>query len=144
MTERRNSCSWARRKILIVFSIAFTSVPAWAHSPKVAANITIEHDGRFSLNLTFDLPPFICQVLQSKANDNVLNAWLDGPTDALIAGLAAAQVRFQNDLGREPPHFSVPFLGRFLVPEQSCRVAFRNTITAESLENFGGIATFYN
>jgi HupE / UreJ protein len=98
MTECRNSCSWGRRKILLVFSIAFISVPAWAHSPKVAlAIITIEDDGRFSLNLTFDLPPFIFQVLPSKANDNVLNAWLDGSTEALIAGLAAAQARFQKE-----------------------------------------------
>jgi len=98
MTERRNSRSWGRRKILLAFSVAFTSLFAWAHSPQVAlANITIEDDGRFSLNLTFDLPPFICQMLPSKANDNVLNAWLDGSTNALMAGLVAAQARFQKE-----------------------------------------------
>ncbi len=70
---------------------------ASGHLPQVAlANVTVETNGHFSLNLTFDVPPFIFGVTPRQADDTVLNGWLDGSTNDLATGLASAQARFEK------------------------------------------------
>lgn len=98
MRNRKNYPLFWKRIWLTLFLSVLASTSGWAHLPMVAlANVTIKDDGRFTLNLTFDLPPFISGVIPRKANDNILNAWLDGPTNGLAAGLKSAQARFQME-----------------------------------------------
>lgn len=71
---------------------------AFAHLPTMAAaSITVESDGKFSLDLTFDVPPFVLDVTPQAATDNAMNAWLNGDTNSLAASLAAASVRFSKE-----------------------------------------------
>jgi hypothetical protein len=71
---------------------------AQAHVPSMAAGTaTIEPDGKYVLDLTFDLPPFALGVTPQAATDDVMNRWLDGPTDTLAASLIAAQSRFSKE-----------------------------------------------
>ena len=62
-----------------------------------AAQVVIGSDGKFTLDLTFDLPPFVLNVTPSAATDPDMNAWLSGPTNSLAASLAAAQSRFAKE-----------------------------------------------
>jgi hypothetical protein len=71
---------------------------ASAHLPSMAAaTVTIEPDGKFTLDLTFDVPPFVLNVTPVAATDDAMNAWLDGPTNELARSLAAAQSRFAKE-----------------------------------------------
>ncbi len=73
-------------------------LPAAAHLPSMAsAHADIEADGKFTLDLTFDVPPFVLGVTPLAATDDAMNAWLDGPTNALAASLDAAQSQFQKE-----------------------------------------------
>lgn len=68
---------------------------ASAHLPSMAAAlVTIEPDGKYTLDLTFDVPPFVLGVTPQAATDDAMNAWLDKDTNALTASLSAAQSRF--------------------------------------------------
>lgn len=84
-----------------LFSLLFfflTLVSASAHLPTMAAaTATIETNGKYSLDLTFDLPPFVFGVEPQSANDDDLNAWLDSDTNRLAATLSQARARFQNE-----------------------------------------------
>ena len=81
----------------VVFWAAAAS-PAWAHVPSMAtANATIEPDGKFSLDLTFDVPPFVLNVTPQAATDDAMNAWLNGPTNAVAASLNVARSRFTTE-----------------------------------------------
>jgi hypothetical protein len=83
---------------LALFFFLLAALPVPAHLPTMAAaTATIEADGKYSLDLTFDLPPFVFGVLPQSANDADLNTWLDGPTNTLATTLAAAQERFKNE-----------------------------------------------
>ena len=62
-----------------------------------AAQVVVEPDGKFTLDLTFDLPPFVLNVSPQAATDNAMNAWLDGSTNALAASLDEARARFQKE-----------------------------------------------
>lgn len=117
------SWGWGTIWLPLLLASVFTRVPALAHLPTVAlANANIEDDGRFSLNLTFDLPPFVCGVLPRKTDDNVLNAWLDRPTNGLTASLVSAQARI-----RDKPTYGV--IGGDLC--QGLRQANWNPMTSE-------------
>jgi hypothetical protein len=71
---------------------------ASAHLPSVAsAHVTVSSDGRFTLDLTFDVPPFVLGLTPQAATDAAMNAWLDGPTNALATSLNAASSRFQRE-----------------------------------------------
>lgn len=71
---------------------------ASAHLPSMAAaSVTIEPDGKYSLDLTFDVPPFVLGVTPQAATDDAMHAWLDGNTNALAASLRAAQSRFSRE-----------------------------------------------
>lgn len=71
---------------------------AAAHIPVIAAaTATIEPDGKYRLNLTFDVPPWVLDVPPMDATDDAMNAWLNGPTNALAASLNAAQSRFTKE-----------------------------------------------
>ena len=73
-------------------------LPASGHLPVMAAaTATIESDGTYSVDLTFDVPPFVLAVLPQRAADPAMNAWLDGPTNAIAASLAQARARFQSN-----------------------------------------------
>jgi len=75
-----------------------TALPAAAHLPSIAAAlVTVQPDGKYSLDLTFDVPPFVLSVTPQAATDDAMNAWLNGSTNALIASLAAAQSRFSRE-----------------------------------------------
>jgi hypothetical protein len=93
---------WMRQRIakwlpLAVLLWCAGAVPALAHIPSLAvAEVTIAADGKFTLDLTFDLPPFVLDVPPLAATDDAMNTWLDEPTNALAASLSAAQKRFQK------------------------------------------------
>jgi hypothetical protein len=71
---------------------------ASAHLPTLAAaSVTVEPDGKFSLDLTFDVPPFVLDVTPQAATDEAMNAWLNGDTNALAATLGAAGARFSKE-----------------------------------------------
>jgi hypothetical protein len=77
--------------------LLMTAGSARAHLPLIAsATAMIETNGDYSVNLTFDLPPFVLQVSPQNANDPAMNAWLDGPTNVIAASLAAAEARFRK------------------------------------------------
>ena len=83
----------------IVLACFFAAVfSATAHLPTMAAaQVLVEPDGKFTLDLTFDLPPFVLNVSPQAATDDAMNAWLAGQTNALAASLAAAQSRFTGE-----------------------------------------------
>jgi len=83
----------------IVLTLFFAAVfSATAHLPSMAAaQVVIEPDGKFTLDLTFDLPPFVLGVSPQAATDDAMNAWLNGPTNALEKSLNVAQSRFQKE-----------------------------------------------
>ncbi len=71
---------------------------ASAHIPAIASvTATVAADGKFTLDLTFDVPPFVLGVTPLAATDDAMNAWLDSPTNALAASLDAAQLQFQKE-----------------------------------------------
>lgn len=73
---------------------------ARAHLPSMAAaTATIAPGGNYVLDLTFDVPPFVANVTPQAATDDAMNAWLDGPTNALAASLDAARARFAGEFG---------------------------------------------
>ena len=88
-----------------VKSVAFVALlwcaavfSASAHLPSMAAaTATIAPDGNYLLDLTFDVPPFVLEVTPQAATDDAMNAWLNAPTNALAASLAAAQSRFAKE-----------------------------------------------
>ena len=87
------SASWLLGLLLLLVGL-----PATAHLPVMAAaTATIETNGSYSLDLTFDVPPFALNVLPQRATDPVMNAWLDGTTNALAASLGQAKARFQRE-----------------------------------------------
>jgi hypothetical protein len=73
-------------------------LPAAAHLPVMAsATATLAADGSYSVDLTFDVPPFAMNVLPQRAADPVMNAWLDGPANGIAASLDRARARFQRE-----------------------------------------------
>jgi hypothetical protein len=71
---------------------------ASAHVPSMAAaTATIEPDGKYSLELTFDVPPFALNVTPQAATDDAMFDWLNGPTNAIAASLKEAQARFLKE-----------------------------------------------
>lgn len=78
---------------------------AFAHLPILSsALVNIDPDGKFTLDLTFDLPPFVLKVTPQAATDDAMNAWLAGPTHSLAASLEAAKSRFASELAVETDH----------------------------------------
>ena len=83
------------RPLLALLLLLATLLPSFAHLPSLAAaTATIEPDGKYSLDLTFDVPPFALNVLPQNATEDAMNAWLDGSTNALAVSLSSAQSRF--------------------------------------------------
>ena len=71
---------------------------ASAHLPNIAtATANIEPDGKYLLELTLDVPPFVLGVPPQAATDDAMNTWLNGPTNTPAASPAAAQSRFANE-----------------------------------------------
>jgi len=71
----------------------------FAHLPVLSsALVAVDPDGRFTLDLTFDLPPFVLKVTPQAATDDAMNAWLNSPSNSLAATLVAAQARFADEL----------------------------------------------
>jgi hypothetical protein len=71
--------------------------PAAAHLTTMAsAQVNVQADGKFTLDLTFDLPPFVLNITPQAATDDAMKAWLDSSTNALAASLDAAQARFDK------------------------------------------------
>ena len=84
--------------LLSLLMLCAAVFPAAAHLPSIAAAlVNVQPDGRFSLDLTFDVPPFVLNVTPQAATDDAMHAWLNGPTNALTASLAAAQSRFSQE-----------------------------------------------
>lgn len=100
MTKTRGSkwrfrfrACWLGLVILLV-----SLFPVSAHMPVMAtATATIAADGTYSMDLTFDVPPFVLKVSPANANDPAMNAWLDGPTNLVATTLREAQGRFQRE-----------------------------------------------
>ena len=85
-------------RLLVATSLFTGGICASAHLPSIAsALVSVEPDGKYSLDLTFDVPPFALNVLPQRAQDPAMNAWLDGPTNEVAASLAAAKTRFQKE-----------------------------------------------
>jgi hypothetical protein len=75
-----------------------TVLSAGAHLPVMAsANALVAADGSYSVDLTFDVPPFVQNVLPQRAKDPAMNAWLDSSTNVLAATLNVAKGRFQKE-----------------------------------------------
>jgi hypothetical protein len=84
--------------LLLVLLLLTVPQLAGAHLPVMAqATASIETNGTYSVDLTFDVPPFALNVLPQRATDPAMNTWLDGPTNTVKATLAAAQARFQRE-----------------------------------------------
>ena len=102
-TAGLETCATRRSARLRVFWAALAifcaaSLPVAAHLPSIAAAlVTVEPDGKFSLDLTFDVPPFVLNVTPQTATDDAMHAWLNGPTNALTASLTSAQSRFSQE-----------------------------------------------
>lgn len=86
---------------LLLWCVALLVAPAAsAHMPKLAAAIaTIETNGAYTLELTFDLPPFALKVAPQSANDEAMRAWLNLPTNALSVSLQDSRTRFSLEYG---------------------------------------------
>jgi len=61
------------------------------------ATATIEPDGRYEMDLTFDVVAFALNQTSQATADAAMNQLLDGPEPALADHLAAAQHRFQAE-----------------------------------------------
>jgi hypothetical protein len=71
---------------------------AWAHLPAFAmATATIEPDGRFEMDLTFDVVAFALNQTSQNSADAAMNQLMDGPEPVLAAHLAASRRRFQSE-----------------------------------------------
>lgn len=82
----------------IGLALLLAAFPASAHLPTMAsAQMTIVSNGTFTLDLTFDVPPFVLGVTPQAATDTEMNVWLDGPTNAIGLSLDAAQAQFQRE-----------------------------------------------
>jgi len=83
---------------ILAFGCVAAVLPAAGHLPVMAAaTATIEVDGAYSVDLTFDVPPFVLGVLPQGAADAPMNAWLDSPTNRLAGSLDQARARFQKE-----------------------------------------------
>ena len=81
----------------ILLLLFLNALPAFGHLPSIAAAlVNVETDGRFTLDLTFDVPPFVLNVTPQAATDEAMNTWLNGSTNALAASLDAARTRFSE------------------------------------------------
>ena len=60
------------------------------------ATATIQADGRYALDLTFDVPAFALDDFPENVTDAAMNTLLDGPQDVLKASLAESEKRFKN------------------------------------------------
>ena len=104
-TFKRNpgNPSVALRRFFILhssFCLAFLllAARASAHLPAFSmATATIEPDGRYEMDLTFDVVAFALNQTSQATADAAMNELLDGPDPVLAAHLAAAQLRFQSD-----------------------------------------------
>lgn len=82
----------------LVLFLCASAVSASAHLPCLAtAQVAVERDGKFTLDLTFDLPPFVLNVTPQAATDDAMNNWLNAPSNMLAASLSEAQSRFQKE-----------------------------------------------
>lgn len=73
-------------------------LPVAAHlSPIPMATATIQPDGRFTFNLTFDVMAFALDSFPENVTDLAMNELLDGPVAELGARLGDAQIRFQKE-----------------------------------------------
>ncbi|HUC84683.1 MAG TPA: HupE/UreJ family protein [Candidatus Acidoferrales bacterium] len=81
--------------LALFWAMVFTAA---AHLPVMAsATATFDADGAYSVDLTFDVPPFALDLLPQKATDPAMNSWLDGPTNAIAASLDQARARFRSE-----------------------------------------------
>jgi hypothetical protein len=88
----------AARAAWIGFALLLAAFSASAHLPTIAsAQMTVASNGTFTLDLTFDVPPFVLGVTPQAATDTEMNVWLDGSTNAIALSLNAAQAQFQKE-----------------------------------------------
>ncbi|MEI7909240.1 MAG: HupE/UreJ family protein [Verrucomicrobiota bacterium] len=74
------------------------ALPVLAHITSLPmATATIQPDGKYALDLTFDVLAFALDDFPENVNDLAMNELLDGPAATLDARLARAQVRFKNE-----------------------------------------------
>lgn len=73
-------------------------LPVFAHVLALpVGTATIHPDGRFTLDLTFDVIAFALDQLSENAADSAMNELLDGPPEILSARLNEARTRFKNE-----------------------------------------------
>lgn len=86
------------RTWLVLLLLGLALQPASAHLPSFASGTaTIEADGRFTLDLTFDVAAFAADQSPPNATDEAMRQFIDAPTNAIAARLAEAQARFVKD-----------------------------------------------
>jgi len=78
--------------------LAMMTAPVRAHVPSLAGAVfTIEPDGKYSVTLRFDVPPYVLDITPQAATDDAMNQWLNSPSNTLAASLDAAKSRFARD-----------------------------------------------
>lgn len=81
---------------LLVWCVAVA--PVFAHIVGMPdGTATIQPDGRYKLELTFDVLAFALDEFPENVTDVPMNELIDGPEDVLIARLGEAQKRFENE-----------------------------------------------
>ena len=74
------------------------TLPVFAHVLTLpVGTATIQPDGRYTMDLTFDVIAFALDQLSENAADSAMNELLDGPPEILSARLNEARTRFKNE-----------------------------------------------
>lgn len=75
-----------------------SALPSLAHMQEFAsATATVKPDGRYAVDLTFDVLAFVLDESPDTVMDFPMNELLDGPDNVLGTGLDAAKARFKNE-----------------------------------------------
>lgn len=84
---------------LVVLIVAGCAAPCAAHPATIARGVlTVERDGRFSLNVRCDLLAFALNDTPLSVRDEPMHALLDGPVEELCAALDVARRRMERGL----------------------------------------------
>jgi hypothetical protein len=86
------------KPLLALLLLLASALPSLAHLPSLAfGTATIEADGKYTLDLTFDVFPYALNETPQDAKDEEMRRLLDGPTNTLAARLAEAKGRFEKE-----------------------------------------------
>src|SRR5579859_5738242 len=90
--------NWCRVSFLTLLVLCGSFLSASGHLPTLATGTaSIEPDGRFTLDLTFDVLAFALNERPQDATDDAMRQLLNGPTNALAASVADAKSRFESE-----------------------------------------------